>query len=1512
MQEYTVQYHIEVFSSPAIEAINKFKTALTSLSGAGKHLTELQRQVRSVNDTLAGLRKQQLQLNTAHAKEQLNELLVMARELKATLAGTTMGPVRGGRNARAASGVAATASSQGQTGHMPLVRNSRAGWLPENHPAAPLFNQYGSLSPTDQKRVDGMVRRANQARYKAMKAESDADAKRYQETLRKYKADDNAARRAAHNATHTPSNSAYRREQWLQQHKPLQSQRGQYLLAHRDEIYARNGINPNMRYAPVGTTPDGKYIPASQSQSRWRPSGARNAYSSRTSYTPRQIWNAQPKNLSYKLLGPTPLPNNGGMAVDMLKGMGIAYGIAGLGSMFSNIVVQSAEYDNTMKTVENILKSHDQQGNFGERFAGMTNTIRNVGMETKYTITEVADAAKFLAMAGLKVDAINQAIRPIADIALVGDTDLGETADLVTNIMTAYNIHPSQMRRTADIMTNTFTMSNTTLTEIAEAYKYSAALLSAGGVDFKESAAAIGVLGDAGIKGSQAGTTMRTLLANILNPTKKQKAAWDEVGIDTKGKSLVQIFQQLHDNNVSVDQFYRLFHKTAAQGAVALADHVSKWNDIIIENFLSDGMSSRLADEKKNTLQGLWAQLTSVFTDDGVKAFSGIQGTIREFLKSTIAFLKTQRAQEIFQEMFQTFMEFGKAIWDITKKFFGFWETFKPFIITWAKFQLMIWPVVKAMTAFKTVILSLQAIKGIVAGITSLSSAMWKLNGAMSGGVIAGAATKGGMALYGGPLSFLGGVTHSQKIKAARGLELRRPHAMYADMGSPLEAEANAWNQAALAQYKQHHKIYNRRLAWAQTKNAAKAVGGSVIGGIGIGAGMYELTREDGTTQDKWAGGLYGAAGVAAMIGGPWGWGAAAVLGIAGGVMQYLGHLERIKQIVESFKTFAENNKIANGVLTNSSDTTMRYLNLIYNKEDDINGLIQARLDITRELLGLKAQESVNSASGAFKEERNKILDTSGRDRHDSLINMFSQWESDNQLRLEHMTHGNYQYRIGSGENSIVYNYRNPLGHLDKAIANDAAATFELLNGGFYTQRVSDVTTAVKRRLLLGQDKSEWNSYWDFYRSENDPSKLKGLVRPDQFTENEQQLDNWSYDRMLHSFVARNEVWGQLEKAIAPMRNAIDAYLEAKEGNYLTEGHIVDLLHRALIGDYSSYFADYNPNNIGNWYHSFGFWDNTFHEYKGGDARTNAETALKVMQNIQEALRLLKLDGTPAAESLMTFTNALIGQAQAFLGTGEDIVGEFDGQIKQFGNLSLQWDASKSVWNQVVGDNLLYVSTLSSNFGALNNSIWSLGSTIGGYNWNGMWNSMLPRFSTTSFSGFSFMPTPGLNYGGSTLGLGNSLGNYSFGSNSFGTGSNSFSFTPPTLSLGSKPNFGFSLFGKNQRFGWNQNRTVSTFSYTPGEVGAMMGYKATNPTNTTDGTDGLTGNKHDYNNDYKSNYKNNSAAPKQVIVNIENLMNVDKVDLSNPDNQAVVDNLKGRMAQALIDVVHDFDETWHS
>lgn len=330
----------------------------------------------------------------------------------------------------------------------------------------------------------------------------------------------------------------------------------------------------------------------------------------------------------------------------MLKGMGIAYGISGIGQAISSVVEQATGYDNTMKTVENILKSHDSNDDFSGRFQSMSRLVRNVGMETKFTVTQVADAAKFLAMAGLDVDAIQKSIRPIADIALVGDTDLGETADLVTNVMTAYNIAPSKMRQAADIMTNTFTMSNTTLSEIAESYKYAASILSAGGVGFEEATAAIGVLGDAGIKNSQAGTTLRTIMTNVVNPTAKQAKAWKAVGVSTKDKDgqmrpLLEIFQDLNEKNLNVADYYKLFHKTAASGAIALADHVDKWNNVYLENFISGGLSAKLADEKKNTLQGKWAQVTSTFTDTGVTAFQGIQGHLQMWMDTAINWLKS-------------------------------------------------------------------------------------------------------------------------------------------------------------------------------------------------------------------------------------------------------------------------------------------------------------------------------------------------------------------------------------------------------------------------------------------------------------------------------------------------------------------------------------------------------------------------------------------------------------------------------------------------------------------------------------------------------------------------------------------------------------------------------------------------------------------------------------------------------------------------------------------------------
>lgn len=439
-----------------------------------------------------------------------------------------------------------------------------------------------------------------------------------------------------------------------------------------------------------------------------------------------------PKNIGYRNLGPTMIDSGGIGAFDMVKGMGIAYGIAGLGSLMGSVLQEASDYDNIMKTTKNILGTHDKLPGFARRFQEMERVVRNVGIETKFTAPQVADASKFLAMAGFDLDAINKSIRPIADIALVGDTDLGETADVVTNIMTGYGIQPDKIRKAADIMTMTFTKSNTTLMEIAEAYKYSASLLAAGGISFEEATAGLGILGDAGIKGSQAGTSFRTIMANIVNPTKKQLGHWERIGVqrlDDNGnvRSLVDIFKDLNNADLNVSDFYNIFHKTAAQGAVSLAENVDKWNEIVRLNFLSDGVVSNLANEKKNTIQGLWYQLTSSITENGMKVFEDMQQPIRNFLQQTIDWLQTPDAFKTMKELSSTLFDLLKMLKDFAIWCIKIYNTFGSFIKSWMTFQVRMWPILAFFRSIKALgnfgmyivaaIANLSKFSGVIVGL---------------------------------------------------------------------------------------------------------------------------------------------------------------------------------------------------------------------------------------------------------------------------------------------------------------------------------------------------------------------------------------------------------------------------------------------------------------------------------------------------------------------------------------------------------------------------------------------------------------------------------------------------------------------------------------------------------------------------------------------------------------------------------------------------------------------------
>ena len=641
-----------------------------------------------------------------------------------------------------------------------------------------------------------------------------------------------------------------------------------------------------------------------------------------------------PSNLQYQVLGPTRLGNVA--MFDMFKGMGLMYGISAIGSGFRDILTTSAEYQNIMQTAKNILKTNYKGGGFEASFTEMERIARQVGVETKFTAPEVADAVKFFAMAGLDMDAIKKSIRPVADIALIGDTDLGTTADVMTNIMTAYGIKPEDMRKTADVMTRTFTMSNTTLMELAESFKMSGSVLQQYGVPFEEAAAAFGVLGDAGIKSTMAGTTMRTIIANLRKPSKAQLDYWSSLGvrrIDEFGnrRNLIDIFADLSrvnnergqadkaleeyrklreaydpkfdvlqegseewrklelEYNKKSDEIqkafggvdvFRLFRLTAASGGGVLMGSIDKWNKIMQENFMSTGISEKLANEKKNQIVGLWAQVKSAFQEAGLKVFEENDDRIRGYLNRGISYLKSARFTDMLRSVFDLVADLGGLLLKFTRAIVYLYDKFGPLIKRFLEFQLIL-------KGIQTVVASFKQFNNAALYMLSFGRA-----GALTYGnrMIAGTAypgINGGMAygfgsrlLYGDPLK-----------QAMRDKSWMNP----AD-NDIIVAHRN--NRMLLQRYQSRR---NEKMANMQKYSGIGMFGGSVIGGL-IGNNFDD---ENGMMWGSMIGMGLGSMAPLLVGSGPWGWAiggaVVAITGITSAVVKYQREMAKAKQETESY-----------------------------------------------------------------------------------------------------------------------------------------------------------------------------------------------------------------------------------------------------------------------------------------------------------------------------------------------------------------------------------------------------------------------------------------------------------------------------------------------------------------------------------------------------------------------------------------------------------------------------------
>lgn len=250
-------------------------------------------------------------------------------------------------------------------------------------------------------------------------------------------------------------------------------------------------------------------------------------------------------------------------------------------------------------------------------------TARELGANTKFSATQAAQAMSYLGMAGWKTDQIISGMPGLLDLAAASGTNLALTADIVSDDLTAFGMSADQAGHMADVFAATATNSNTNTQLLGDTFKYAGAVAGALGYKLEDVAVATGMMANAGIKGEQAGTALRSIMTRMVAPTKESGTAMDMLGItvtnaDGSVKPFAQTIAELRQKFAGLSDSEKAQYASMIAGKEGMSGFLALVNgsDADFEKLAkaiqnSNGAAHRMAKTMNANARGALVQLQS-------------------------------------------------------------------------------------------------------------------------------------------------------------------------------------------------------------------------------------------------------------------------------------------------------------------------------------------------------------------------------------------------------------------------------------------------------------------------------------------------------------------------------------------------------------------------------------------------------------------------------------------------------------------------------------------------------------------------------------------------------------------------------------------------------------------------------------------------------------------------------------------------------------------------------------
>ncbi|NCB40463.1 MAG: phage tail tape measure protein, partial [Erysipelotrichia bacterium] len=270
---------------------------------------------------------------------------------------------------------------------------------------------------------------------------------------------------------------------------------------------------------------------------------------------------------------------------------------------------------------------------------------RNLGATTMFSASQAAEGAKFLGMAGFRTNEIISALPATLDLAAAASLEMGQAADITSNIMSGFGIEAARAGEIADVLAAIASNANTDVSQMGQAMKFVGPIAKSLGITMQDTAAAVGVLANAGIQGGLAGRQLRSAISSLLTPSKEAERTLKAMGltiqdVNPQAHGLHNVLQTLSKAGLDATKAFTIFGNEGATAMLELSSQIPTLERMAQVTNNAEGEAKRMADTMRDNMAGDAAILKSALSELAlVIGDMGLTKAVRDAIQAGSSFV---------------------------------------------------------------------------------------------------------------------------------------------------------------------------------------------------------------------------------------------------------------------------------------------------------------------------------------------------------------------------------------------------------------------------------------------------------------------------------------------------------------------------------------------------------------------------------------------------------------------------------------------------------------------------------------------------------------------------------------------------------------------------------------------------------------------------------------------------------------------------------------------------------